>query len=132
MEDDDGASGVEGEGEDSMFTFLTKVYFAIPPSLSLSTHSVRCKRCPAQEAMDSATSSSSPGMAIAIFNLRARSSFLMRSLSFLKQKEQLMRILTLPFSIPSEWWWLKLRNCKSSGGGRCTTNTTLDKRMELS
>lgn len=84
MEEDDGGSGADGGGEDSMFTFLTKVYFAIHSSFFLSTHSVRCKRCPAQAAMDSATSSSSPGMAIAIFNLRARSSFLMRSLSYSK------------------------------------------------
>lgn len=87
MEGDNGGRGVDGGGEDSVCTFLTKVYFAIHPSFSLSTNPVRCKRCPTQVAMDSTTSSSSPGTAIEtieIFNLRARSSFLMWSLSYSK------------------------------------------------
>lgn len=87
MEGDNGGRGVDGGGEDSVCTFLTKVYFAIHPSFSLSTNPVRCKRCPTQVAMDSTTSSSSPGTAIEtieIFNLRARSSFLLWSLSYSK------------------------------------------------
>lgn len=72
------------EGKDSNVHISGKHYFVIHPSFFLGTHSAGCKRYPAQVAMDSTTSSSSPVKAIVTFYLDAQNSFLIMFLSHSK------------------------------------------------